>query len=121
LPGKGINGLCEAARVAIPGREQFLAGATRYLTAAGMILPPAYVIPIALSEISGFFGRLDLLAWMGDLAMLLSVPWEIAATVLIIFRWRDLPQRFWITYCVNGFLAYISLPIYLHHFGVFFS
>jgi hypothetical protein len=84
-----------------------------------MILPPAYVIPIALSEISGFFGRLDVLAWMGDLTMLLSLPWELIATVLIILRWRDLPQRFWITYCVNGLLAYLSLPIYRMHFGLY--
>lgn len=103
----------------MPTRERILAMGARYVTAVGMILPPAYVIPIALSEISDYFGRLDVLAWMGDLAMLLSVPWEVVATVLIILRWRDLPQRFWITYCVNGFLAYISLPIYLRHFGIF--
>jgi hypothetical protein len=84
-----------------------------------MILPAAYVIPIALSEISGYFGRLDLLAWMGDLAMLLSLPWELLATVLIIVRWRDLPQRFWIAYCANGLLAYLSLPLYRMHFGLY--
>ena len=100
-------------------REHILRMAARYLTAAGMILPAAYVVPIALSEISGFFGRLDLLAWTGDLAMLLSLPWELIATVLIILRWRDLPQRFWITYCVNGLLAYLSLPIYRMHFGLY--
>jgi hypothetical protein len=100
-------------------REQILAGVTRYVTAVGMILPPAYVIPIALAEISGYFGRLDVLAWIEDSAMLLSVPWELVATVLVILRWRDLPQRFWITYCVNGVLAYISLPIYLLHFGLY--
>ena len=102
-----------------PAKEQTLASAAKYLTAVGMILPPAYVIPIALSEISHLFGRLDLLVWMGDLAMLLSVPWEVVATVLILMRWRDLPQRFWITYCINGYLAYISLPIYLMHFGLY--
>ncbi len=84
-----------------------------------MLLPPAYVIPIALSEISGYFGRSDLLAWMSDAAMLLSVPWEAVATVVVIVRWRDLPQRFWILYCVNAFLAYLSLPIYLMHFGIY--
>jgi hypothetical protein len=82
-----------------------------------MILPAAYVVPIALSEISGYFGRLDFLAWMGDLAMLFSLPWELIASVLIVFRWRDLPQRFWITYCVNGLLAYLSFPIYRMRFG----
>ena len=51
--------------------------------------------------------------------MLLSVPWELIATVLIILHWRDLPQRFWITYCVNGLLAYLSLPIYRMHFGLY--
>ena len=103
----------------MPTKERILARVAKYLTAAGMILPPAYAIPIALSEISGYFGRLDLLAWLGDLAMLLSVPWEVVATLLIILRWRDLPQRFWITYCVNGFLAYLSLPIYLLHFRIY--
>lgn len=102
----------------MPTREQLLASTAKYLTAAGMLLPPAYVLPIALADISNYFGRVELLAWMGDLAMLLSVPWEIAATFLIILRWRDLPQRFWITYCVNGFLAYLALPIYRLHFGV---
>ena len=100
-------------------KEQILATPARYITLAGMLLPFAYAIPIALSEISGFFGRLDALAGMGDLAMLLSVPWESIATVVIILRWRDLPQRFWITYCVNGFLAYLSLPIYRMHFGLY--
>ena len=102
-----------------PTRERILAMGAQYITAAGMILPPAYVIPIALSEISGYFGRLDLLAWMGDLAMLLSLPWELIATVLIVVRWRDLSQRFWILYFVNGFLAYISLPLYRMHFGLY--
>jgi len=99
-------------------REQTLARVAKCITATGMILPLAYVLPIVLSEISGFFGRVDLLVWMSDLAMLASVPWESVATVSVILRWRDLPQRFWIAYCVNGFLAYISLPIYLMHFGI---
>jgi len=103
----------------MPTRDQILASAARYLTAVGMILPLAYVIPIALSEISGYFGRLDVLVWMADLAGLLSVPWEMVATLLIIFRWRDLPQRFWILYCVNGLLAYTSVPIYRMHFGLY--
>ena len=105
--------------MAISAKERILARTAKYVTAAGMVLPPAYVIPIALSDISGYFGRLDLLAWMGDLAMLLSLPWEIIGTALIIVRWRDLPQRFWILYCVNGVLAYLSLPIYLMHFGLY--
>ena len=103
----------------MPTREQILAGAAKYLTVVGMILPAAYVAPIALFQISSYFGRLDFLAWMGDLAMVLSLPWELIATVLIILRWRDLPQRFWITYCVNGFLVYLSLPIYRMHFGLY--
>ena len=96
-----------------------MARAARYIIAAGMILPFAYVIPIALAEISGYFGQLDLLVWMSDLAMLGSIPWEIVATVLAILRWRDLPQRFWILYCINAYLAYTSLPIYLMHFGLY--
>ncbi|MGO8791608.1 MAG: hypothetical protein ACLQVL_30035 [Terriglobia bacterium] len=103
----------------IATREQFLATGARYVIAAGTILPPAYVIPIALSQVSGYFGRSDVLAWIGDLAMFLSVPWEIVATVVIFVRWRDLPQRFWVLYCVNGFLAYTSLPIYRMHFGIY--
>ena len=42
---------------------------------------------------------------------------ETCLTVLIAVRWRDLPQRFWITYCVNAVLVYLSLPIYRMHFG----
>jgi tRNA pseudouridine-54 N-methylase len=84
-----------------------------------MFLPPTYVIPIAQAEISGYFGRLDALARIEDSAMLLSVLWELVATVLVILCWRDLPQRFWITYSANGVLAYISLPIYLQHFGLY--
>ena len=109
----------EATPLAMPMREQILARAVRYVTAVGMILPPAYVIPIALSEISNYFGRLDILAWMGDTAMLLSLPWEVVATIVVIVRWRDLPQRFWILYCVNGFLVYMSVPIYRLHFGLY--
>ena len=100
-------------------RERILVTAARCITALGVVLPLAYVTPIALAEISGYFGRSDLLAGMGDLAMLLSLPWEIVATVLVVLRWRDLSQRFWITYCVNGFLAYTSLPIYRMHFGLY--
>ena len=100
-------------------RERIPAEAARYITILGMILPLLYVLPMALEEISGYFGRLDLLAWLSDLAILLSVPWELIATALIILRWRDLPQRFWITYCVNGLLAYLSLPIYRMHFGLY--
>jgi len=98
-------------------RAQILETATKFITAAGTILPLAYVIPIALADISAYFGRLDWLAGMNDLAVLLSVPWEIAATLLIVVRWRDLPQRFWILYCVNGILAYLALPVYRMHFG----
>lgn len=84
-----------------------------------MILPFAYAIPVALEEISTYLGRFDLLAWIEDLAMLLSVPWMIVATLLIVVRWRDLPQRFWILYFVNGFLAHLALPIYRMHFGLY--
>jgi len=108
----------------IPSRRSFvpewvLTRAVNYLTVVGMVLPVAYAVPIALAEIAGFFGRIDLLIWMGDLAMLLSVPWEIVATLLIPLCWRHLRQRFWITYCVNALLAYISLPIYTMHFGLY--
>ena len=100
-------------------RERILAEVTRYLTVLGMILPVAYVAPMALFEVSSYLGRLGLLSWLSDLAILLSLPWELIATLLIILRWRDLPQRFWIVYCVNGLLAYLSLPIYRMHFGLY--
>jgi hypothetical protein len=91
----------------------------RFVIAVGMTLPAAYVLCIGLADISGYFARLDIIELIYDCAMLASVPWELLATVLIVVRWRDLPQRFWITYCVNGFLAYISLPIYRMHFGLY--
>jgi chromate transport protein ChrA len=106
-------------RVAMPMRERILGRAVAFLTTLGMTLPAAYALSIGLSEISGYLARLDALEWMFDYATLASVPWEVVATAVVIARWRDLPQRFWITYCVNGVLAYISLPIYLHHFGIF--
>jgi len=109
----GANGL------AMPTRERILSGVVRFVCAIGMTLPAAYVLSIGLSDISNYLARLDALEWMFDYAMLASVPWEVVATVLVIARWRDLPQRFWITYCINAFLAYISLPIYLHQFGIF--
>ena len=84
-----------------------------------MTLPTAYALSIGLSDISNYLARLDVVGWMLDGATVLSVPWEAVATILIIVRLRDLPQRFWITYCINGFLAYISLPIYLMHFGLY--
>ena len=103
----------------MPTRERILVRVVGFVTTAGMTLPAAYVLSIGLSEISGYLARLDVVGWMLDYAMVFSVPWEAVATVLAITRWRDLPQRFWITYCINGFLAYISLPIYLYHFGIF--
>ena len=105
--------------MAISAKERTLETVAKYLTAFGLILPVAYATPIVLSEVSTYFGRLSLLAFMSDLAQLASVPWEIVATVLIFLRWRDLPQRFWILFCVNGLLAYISLPIYTMHFGLY--
>jgi hypothetical protein len=100
-------------------RERILAEVVRFVTIVGMTLPAAYVLSIGLSDISNYFARLDVVGWMLDYATVFSVPWEAVATVLVIVRWRDLPQRFWITYCMNGFLAYISLPIYLMHFGIY--
>ena len=89
------------------------------MTLVGVILPAAYVAPIVLFMISRDIGRLDILGWVSDLALLLSLPWELLATVLVIVRWQDLPQRLWIVYIVNGFLAYISLPIYRMRFGLY--
>jgi len=100
-------------------REQILAGVTRYFTWLGMALPVAYVAPMVLFEISRYLGRMSILGWLSDLAILLSLPWELVATLVFALRWRDLPQRFWITYCVNGLLTYLSLSIYRMHFGLY--
>ena len=100
-------------------RERILAKAARFVTLVGLIIPVAYVTPMVLFTISGYFGRWDLLVWTSDLALLLSIPWELVATVLIVVHWRDLPQRFWIVYIVDGLLAYLSLPIYRMHFGLY--
>jgi hypothetical protein len=105
--------------MAMPTRERILARVVEFVTIVGMTLPAAYALSIGLSEISGHLARMDAVGWMLDYATVFSVPWEIVATVLVIVRWRDLPQRFWITYCINGFLAYLSLPIYRYHFGIF--
>jgi hypothetical protein len=114
-----VKELGKATGLAMPTRERILVWVVGFVTAVGMTLPAAYVLSMGLSEVSGYFARSAVLDWMVDWAMLLSVPWEAVATLLVILRWRDLPQRFWITYCVNGVLAYVSLPIYLHHFGIF--
>lgn len=112
--------LGEAIELAMPTRERILVRVVGFVTTVGMTLPAAYVLAIGLADISGYLARLGALDWLLDYAMLLSVPWEAVATVLVILRWRDLPQRFWVTYCINCFLAYISLPIYLYHFGIHF-
>jgi hypothetical protein len=100
-------------------KERVVAGGVRYVTALGIWLPAAYVIPIVLSRISSQLGRLNVLAWLSDAALLFSAPWVLLGIILIILRARELPQRFWIAFCVNGFLAYMSLPIYMMHFGVY--
>jgi len=103
----------------MPSRERILVVTVKFITAVGMTLPAAYVVSIGLSEISGYFRSSDVVGWMLDYATLVSVPWEVIATVLVIVRWRELPQRFWIIYCINGLLAYLSFPIYRYHFGLF--
>src|SRR5579863_7796882 len=90
---------------------------TRIFTSIGLTLPICYVAAIAFSDLSNFLARQAFVGWIGDYASVFSVPWELAATVVVIFRWRDLTQRFWILYIANGFLAYISWPIYKMHFG----
>jgi hypothetical protein len=100
-------------------RERILARIVGIVTVAGMTLPVAYVLSIGMADLSNNLARLDVVGWMADFATLLSVPWEVVATLVIILRWRDLPQRFWILYCVNGLLAYMSVPIYRMHFGLY--
>src|SRR5579862_6438697 len=92
--------------------KRILAGVVRFVMIVGISLPVAYVLSIGLSDISNYLARLDVVGWMADYATLVSVPWEIVATIVVILRWRDLPQRFWITYCINGVLAYVSFPVY---------
>ena len=103
----------------MPNRERILVKGVGFVTAVGMTLPIAYVLSIGLSDVSNYLARTDVVGWMMDYASIASVPWEIVATVVVILRWRDLSQRFWILYCVNGFLSYLSLPIYQLHFGIF--
>jgi hypothetical protein len=100
-------------------RTPIYAALERYFILFGIVLPIAYVVPMVLSELSGYFARLAWLAWTGDLAALLSLPWEVLAAVLLFVRWRDLSQRFWILFFVNGFRAYTVLPIYRMHFGLY--
>jgi len=102
-----------------PNRERVLERIVSFVTWVGITLPVAYVLSIALSDLSNYLARTDLVGWMLDYASIFSVPWELVATLVVILRWRDLPQRFWILFCVNGFLSYISLPIYLMHFGIY--
>ena len=103
----------------MPNRERILARVVGLVTVMGMTLPAAYALSIGLSDVSNHLARMDVVGWMLDYATVFSVPWEIVATVVVIVRWRDLPQRFWITYCLNGLLAYMSIPIYRYHFGLF--
>ena len=99
--------------------QKTLNGIVRFMTAVGTALPIAYVLSIALSDLSNYLARLAVVGWMLDFASLVSVPWEALATIVIIVRFRDLAQRFWILYCVNGVLAYLSFPIYRMHFGLY--
>ena len=105
--------------MASPNRERVLDRIVSFVTWVGITLPVAYVLSIALSDLSNYLARTELVGWMLDYASIFSVPWELLATLVVILRWRDLPQRFWILLCVNGFLTYISLPIYLMHFGIY--
>ena len=105
--------------MASPNRERVLDRIVSFVTWVGITLPVAYVLSIALSDLSNYLARTELVGWMLDYASIFSVPWELVATLVVILRWRDLPQRFWILLCVNGFLTYISLPIYLMHFGIY--
>jgi hypothetical protein len=100
--------------------ERFLNVFVKVLTGFGIGLVVCYVASIVLSDLSNFLARQEFIGWMADLASVFSVPWELVATIVVILRWRDLPQRFWILYIANGFLAYISLPIYTMHFGIHF-
>ena len=103
----------------LPARERVLDRVVTFVTWVGITLPVAYVLSIGLSDLSNYLARTDLVGWMLDYASIFSVPWELVAMLVVILRWRDLPQRFWILFCVNGFLSYISLPIYLMHFGIY--
>jgi hypothetical protein len=111
--------------LATPTREQILGRVVWSVTSVGITLPAAFVLAVGLSDISSYLARLEVLDWMFEYATALSVPWEAVATVLLVSRWRDLPQQFWITYCINAFLAYNSLPLYrqfisnvLYHLGL---
>jgi hypothetical protein len=75
---------------------------------------------LGFSEVSFHLARLTVIAWLFDGALVFSVPWVLVATAVVVVWWRELPQRFWVLYCANGFLAYNALPLYAMHFGVHF-
>jgi hypothetical protein len=99
-------------------RERILKEALGWLIRFGTTLPAAFLVCTGLEDASNHFAKLDCLDDILNIAALLSVPWIGIATAVVILRWRDLPQRFWILYCINALLAYFSLPIYLFHFGI---
>jgi hypothetical protein len=120
-----VNETGEAIGLATPTRERILGRVVWSVTSLGITLPAAFVLAIGLADMSSYLARMDALDWLVEYATILSVPWEAVATVLVVSRWRDLPQQFWITYCINAFLAYNSLPLYrqfisnvLYHLGI---
>lgn len=111
-----------ACRQRIDGRS---AG---FFTTIGMTLPVAFILSsIGLMDIQRILGlrllRGEALRLIVDSAfrymLVLGAPWEAIATIIVAARWRDVPQRFWVTYCVNVLFVCSSLLFYwdiLSHF-----
>ena len=57
----------------MPTRERILVMIVGFVTTVGMTLPAAYIISIGLSDISGYFARLDAVGWLLGYAMVFSV------------------------------------------------
>jgi len=93
-------------------------GLVRVVTWVGIALPAAALLSLGLSGVSSYLARQTVVAWLFDGSLVFSVPWILVATVVAALCWRDLPQRFWVLYCINGLLAYNALPLYTMHFGV---
>lgn len=100
--------------MATPTREQILVKVVTFVTVVGMILPAAYALSIALSDISNYLARLDVVGWMLDCASILSVPWVAVATILIIGALaRPSPEV--LDYLLCERRAGIHFAAYLHH------
>jgi hypothetical protein len=122
-----VNEPEEAIELATPRQERIFARCVGIVSTVGISLPLALALPLALEFFdylsrSRYLDQLDALNWIGQAlavySLALSVPWVAIGTVLVIIRWRDLPQRFWIAYLINALLACISLQTHFDYLGI---